>query len=96
MARDLIKLTKKGRAIVQLQMQKGREVVKYIPEPVQLHLTKFSRRSLLISLEIFAGLFVVCSVMLALAYGRLNQGPMSLSSVVPVMEEDINRELVDL
>lgn len=96
MARDLIKLTKKGRAIVQLQMQKGREVVKYIPEPVQLHLTKFSRRSLLISLEIFAGLFVVCSVMLALAYGRLNQGPMLLSSVVPVMEEAINRELVNL
>lgn len=96
MSRDLISLTKKGRALVQLPVQKGREIVGYIPEPVQLHLTKFSRRSLLISLEIFAGLFVVCSVMLALAYGRLNQGPVSLSSLVPVMEDAINRELVDL
>jgi len=96
MSRDLTKLTERGRALVHLPVKKGREIVAYIPEPIQLHLTKFSRRSLLISLEVFAGLFVVCSMALALAYGRLNKGPVSLSSLVPVMEEAINRELVDL
>ena len=96
MARDIVKLTKKGRALVELQFDRGRQIVKHIPEPVQVQLGKMSRRSLLFTLEIFAGLFVVCSVLLALAYGRLNQGPVSLSSVVPVMEEAINRELADL
>lgn len=96
MSRDLARFTERGRALVHLQVQKGREIVAYIPEPIQLQLTKFSRRSLLVSLEIFAGLFVVCMVALALAYGRLNKGPISLSSIVPVLEEAINRELVDL
>lgn len=96
MARDIVKLTKKGRALVELQFEKGRQIVRHIPEPVQVQIGKMSRRSLVFALEIFAGLFVVCSVLLALAYGRLNQGPVSLSSVVPVMEEAINRELADL
>ncbi|MDA7948606.1 MAG: DUF3971 domain-containing protein [Hyphomicrobiaceae bacterium] len=96
MARDLIKLTKKGRALVELHAQKGRDLVRHIPEPVQVGLSHLSRRSLVLTLEIFAGLFVVGSVVLALAYGRLNQGPMSLSSLVPVMEEAINREMADL
>jgi len=96
MARDIVKLTQKGRALVELQFEKGRQIVKHIPEPVQVQLGKMSRRSLVFALEIFAGLFVVCSVLLALAYGRLNQGPVSLSSIVPVMEEAINRELADL
>ncbi len=96
MARDLIKLTKKGRALVELQTRRGRALVRQIPEPIQIGLGHLSRRSLVLTLEIFAGLFVVGSVVLALAYGRLNQGPMSLSSLVPVMEEAINREIVDL
>jgi len=96
MARDLIKLTKKSRAIVELQVKKGRQLVRYIPEPVQLGLGKLSQSSLLITLEIFAGLFVILSVVLALAYGRLNHGPISLSSLVPFMEEAINRELADV
>ena len=96
MARDLIKLTKKGRALVELHAQKGRDLVRHIPEPVQVGLGHLSRRSLVLTLEIFAGLFVVGSVVLALAYGRLNQGPMSLSSLVPVMEDAINREMADL
>ncbi len=96
MARDLVKLTKKSRAIIQLQVQKGRQLVRHIPEPVQLGLSKLSKSSLVLTLEIFAGLFVVGSVVLALAYGRLNQGPMSLSSLVPIMEEAINRELAGI
>ena len=96
MARDLIKLTKKGRALVELQARRGRALVRHIPEPVQIGIRHLSRRSLVLTLEIFAGLFVVGSVVLALAYGRLNQGPMSLSNLVPVMEDAINREMVDL
>ncbi len=96
MARDIIKLTKKSRAIVELQVQKGRQLIRHIPEPVQVGLGKLSQSSLVLTLEIFAGLFVVASVILALAYGRLNQGPMSLSNLVPVMEEAINRELADV
>ena len=96
MARDLVKLTQKGRALVQLPAQKGRQLIRHIPEPVQVQLGKMSRQSLLITLEIFAGLFVVGSVILALAYGRLNHGPISLSGLVPIMEDAINRELADV
>lgn len=96
MARDIQKLTEKGRALVQLPVARGRQLVRQIPEPIQVQIGKISRRSALISLEIFAGLFVVCSVVLALAYGRLNQGPVSLSGLVPVMEDAINRELAEL
>ncbi len=69
--------------------------MRQIPEPVQVGLGKLSRRSLLLTLEIFAGLFVVGSVMLALAYGRLNKGPLSLSGLVPILEDAINGELAD-
>lgn len=96
MARDLVKLTEKGRAIIDLPVQKGRQLVRNIPEPIQVGLGKLSRRSLILTLEIFAGLFVVGSVMMALAYGRLNQGPMSLSGLVPILEEAINREMADV
>ncbi len=96
MARDIQKWTEKGRALVELPIQKGRQLIRYIPEPVQLGLGHISHRSLLLTLEIFAGLFVVGSVMLALAYGRLNQGPMSLSTLVPVLEDAINREMADV
>lgn len=93
MARDLIKLAKRGRALVALPALKGRQLLRQMPEPVRVGLAKLSRRSLLLTLEIFAGLFVVGSVMLALAYGRLNKGPLSLSGLVPVLEEAINSEL---
>lgn len=96
MARDLLKLTEKGRALVELPVQKGRELIRQIPEPVQVGLSRLSRRTLRVTLEVFAGLFVVGSVILALAYGRLNQGPISLSGLVPVMEDAINRELADV
>jgi hypothetical protein len=96
MARDILKLTEKGRALIELPVQKGRELVRHIPEPVQIGLSKLSHRSLLFTLEIFAGLFVVCLVMMALAYGRLNQGPMSLASLVPILEDAINREMADV
>ena len=96
MARDLLKLTEKGRALIKLPILKGRQLVRKIPEPIQAGLSKLSRRSLLITLEVFAGLFVVGSVILAFAYGRLNQGPMSLSGLVPALEEAINREMADV
>ena len=94
MARDLLKLTKRGRALIDLPVQKGRQLIRQIPEPIQIGIGKLSRRSLSLTLEIFAGLFVIALVMVALAYGRLNQGPLSLSGLVPILEDAINRELV--
>ena len=95
MIRNLIKLPEKGRALVELP-ERGRELVRRLPKPVQLGLQTASRRSLRLTVEIFAGLLVVGAVALALAYGRLNQGPVSLAFLVPILEEAINRELVDL
>ncbi len=95
MARDLLKLAKRGRALVELPAQKGRQLLRQVPKPIQLGLGILSRRSLLLTLEIFAGLFVVGSVMLALSYGRLNKGPLSLSGLVPILENAINSELAD-
>jgi hypothetical protein len=105
MARDIqdlinngraLELSKRGRAIVELPARRGRELIRQIPKPVQVQLGKVSKRSLRLTLEVFAGLFVIGSIAVALAYGRLNQGPISLSSLVPVMEEAINGELADL
>ena len=83
MARDLLKLTQKGRALVELPIQKGRQLVRHIPEPIQVGLSKLSRRSLLLTVEIFAGLFVVASVMLVLPVPPIVRElmvPMSLSA----------------
>ena len=95
MVRDLMKLPEKGRALVELP-ERGRELVRRLPKPVQIGLQTASRRSLRATVEIFAGLLVIGAVALALAYGRLNQGPVSMSFLVPILEEAINRELADL
>jgi len=94
MVRDFIKFSEKGRALVELP-EKGRQLVSRLPKPVQLGLKSASRRSLRFTFEIFAGLLVIGAMAVALAYGRLNQGPVSLPFLVPILEEAINRELAD-
>lgn len=76
----------------------GRSVDLYrkLPQPVQLSLEHASKRSLGLTVEIFAGLLVVGTVLFVLAYGRLSQGPVSFAFVVPILEEAINRELADV
>ncbi len=94
MTRDFIKFPDKGRALAELP-EKGRQLVRRLPKPVQLGLQTASRRSLRFTFEIFAGLLVVGALAVTLAYGRLNQGPVSLPFLVPILEEAINRELAD-
>ena len=95
MVRYFSKLPEKGRALIELP-ERGRQLVRRLPEPIQIGLQSASRRSLRITFEIFAGLFVIGAVALALAYGRLNQGPISLSLLVPTLEQAINRELAGM
>ncbi len=95
MAGRLSKLTQTGRALVRLP-DTGRQLARRIPEPVQIGLGRVRRRSLIIALEVFGGLVVIGAVALALLYGRLSQGPISLTALVPTLEESINRELADL
>ena len=94
MVRDLIKFPETKRALMELP-DKGRQLVRTLPKPVQIGLEHASRRSLRVTFEIFAGLFVVGAVALVLAYGRLSQGPVSLAFLVPSFEEAINRELAN-
>lgn len=95
MVRDLIKLSGKARALVELP-DHGRRLMRRIPEPLQLGLRRFSRRSFRLGLEIFAGLVVLGGIALILAYDRLNKGPVSLAFLVPTLETAINRELADV
>ncbi len=92
MARELSKYIEKGRSLVRLS-GKGFRLAEKIPEPVQRGIGHLRRRSLIIALEVFAGLIVTGGVLLALMYGSLNQGPISLTFLVPTIEESINREL---
>jgi hypothetical protein len=86
-------------APVQIELQKlsarGRALVKRVPEPVQIELRKFTARSARVTREIFAGLLVIGLIAVVAGYGRLNSGPISLDFLVPTIESNINRELVD-
>ena len=75
---------------------KGRELVKLVPEPVQLELRKISTGGAHVCREIFAGILVVGMIAIVGGYGRLAQGPISMPSLVPMIEEAINGELSDL
>ena len=92
MARELAKFIERGRSLVRLPGKRLRLAGK-VPEPVKRVFGLFSRRSLIITLEVFVGLLVTGGVLLALLYGSLSQGPISLSFLVPTIEESINREL---
>ncbi len=69
------------------------DVARQIPEPVRLQIGKAGRRSAILSLEIFGGMVIVGALALTLIYGRLSQGPVSMSFVVEPIETAINGEL---
>ena len=91
----LVKISEGGRALMTLPA-KGRELVKLVPEPVQLELRKISTGGAHVCREIFAGILVVGMIAIVGGYGRLAQGPISMPSLVPMIEEAINGELSDL
>lgn len=74
----------------------GRDLIRRIPEPVQIGIGRASRRSFIITLEVLGGLLIIGGVMAALLYGRLSQGPLSLTFLVPNFEQAINRELAGI
>lgn len=94
--RALVRASRRGRALVKLPADKGRQLMRRLPEPVQVQLYSLSRRSLRLTLEVMAGLLVVSAVLLMLAYGRVSKGPISLGFLVPTLETAINRELADI
>ena len=82
----LVKISEGGRALMTLPA-KGRELVKLVPEPVQLELRKISTGGAHVCREIFAGILVVGMIAIVGGYGRLAQGPISMPSLVPMIEE---------
>ncbi len=92
----LVKLTTEGGKAILALPERGRALVKRVPQPVQIELKKLSARGAHVCREIFAGILVVGLVAIVLGYGRLGRGPVSLPSLVPTIEAAINGELTDL
>jgi hypothetical protein len=95
MAGALVRISEGGKALMTLPA-KGRALVKLVPEPVQLELRKLSTGGAHVCREIFAGILVVGLIAIVGGYGRLAQGPISMPSLVPMIENAINGELSDL
>ena len=74
----------------------SRALVKLVPTPVQVELRKLSSGGARVCREIFAGILVVGLIAIVGGYGRLARGPISLPSLVPMIEDAINGELSDL
>jgi hypothetical protein len=89
----LVKLTAESSKVILALPERSRALVKRVPEPVQIELRKLSSRGANVTREIFAGVLVVGLVAIVLGYGRLARGPVSLTGLVPSIEEAINREL---
>ena len=88
-------LTEGGKALLALP-ERGRALVKRVPPPVQIELAKLSSRGAHVCREIFAGILVVGLIAIVGGYGRLARGPISLPSLVPLIESAINGQLTDL
>src|SRR5680860_167247 len=91
-----VKLTTEGGKAILALPERGRALVKRVPQPVQIELKKLSARGAHVCREVFAGILVLGLVAIVLGYGRLGRGPFSLTSLVPTIEEAINGELADL
>jgi hypothetical protein len=92
----LAKLTTEGGKAIRALPRQGRELVKRVPPPVQIHLAKLSSHGAHVCREIFAGVLVVGLIAIVLGYGRLARGPISLPNLVPPIEAAINAQLTDL
>ncbi len=93
--RALVVIAESGRALLTLHAR-GRALAKRVPEPVQVELRKLSARGAHLCREIFAGVLVVGLIAIVAGYGRLSHGPISLPSLVPMVEDAINGQLSDL
>lgn len=96
LAGALAKLTTEGGKAIRALPVRGRQLVKSVPPPVQVHLARLSSHSAHVCREIFAGILVVGLIAIVLGYGRLAHGPMSLPGFVPPIESAINDQLTDL
>ena len=91
----LVKVPKGSRALMRLP-ERGRALVNLVPTPIQVELRKLSFGGAHVCREIFAGILVVGLITIVGGYGRLARGPISLPSLVPMVEDAINGELSDL
>lgn len=64
-----------------------------VPEPARRKVGKACRRCGRLSLEVCTGFIVVGIVALVLVYGRLSQGPISMSFLVVPVEKSVNSQL---
>jgi hypothetical protein len=94
-AAALDRLTEGGKALLTLPAR-GRALVRRVPAPIQLEFRKMSSRGAHVCREIFAGILVVGLIAIVGGYGRLSRGPISLPTLVPMIEQAINGELSDL
>lgn len=92
----LVKLTTEGGKAILALPERGRALVKRVPQPVQIELKKLSAHGAHVCREIFGGILVLGLVAIVLGYGRLARGPISLASLVPAIEAAINGELTGL
>ena len=90
------KITEQGGKAIRALPEQGRQLVKSVPQPVQIQLARLSSRGAHVCREIFAGIFVLGLIAIVLGYGRLSRGPISLPSLVPPIEHAINDQLTDL
>jgi len=96
LAGALAKLTTEGGKAIRALPGRGRQLVKSVPQPVQIQLAKLSTSSAHVCREVFAGILVVGLIAIVLGYGRLARGPISLPNLVPPIETAINEQLTDL
>ncbi len=92
----LAKLTTEGSKALRALPRRGRQLVKRVPQPVQVQLARLSSQGAHFFREIFAGIVVVGLIAIVLGYGRLARGPISLPGLVPPIENAINEQLSDL
>ena len=77
-------LSARGKALMTLP-ERGRALVRRVPEPIQLEFKKYSSRGAHVFREIFAGILVVGLVVIIFGYGRLSRGPISMPTLVPTI-----------
>jgi len=70
-----------------------RALVLRVPEPTRARVGKVCKRCGRLSLECITGLIIVGAVILALVYGRLSQGPISMAFLVEPVEKSVNGQL---
>ncbi len=81
-----------GRQLARID-EKTRALALRVPEPARMRIGQACKRCGRLSLEVVTGLIVVGAVALALVYGRLSQGPVSMAFLVEPVEKSVNGQL---